>query len=318
VPQQRDVQAFDERAGSYESGRLGQFHRDLADRAVRYALAVAPSAERVLDVGSGTGYALRQLAAALPEAKELTGVDAAPEMVRVAREASGADGTGDGLGESGGGGVGERGDGRVRFVVGTAEELPVPDASVDLVISTTSFDHWQDQAAGLAECARVLVPGGHLVLSDLFSVWLWPTLLGSRRGKARTRGRANRLIAAAGLREPRWHRLAGPIVATVTATKLARGPLAQDERARRASDRAKIDDSSQPRMVARFSHHCMKVPSATCGSGYQLARWSRLTSGTTVSMAYSTGLKQRTSPSPQASTRPWPALPLPVSRPLVE
>ena len=90
---------------------------------------------------------------------------------------------------------------------------------MDLVISTTSFDHWADQGAGLAECARVLTPGGHLVLSDLFSVWLAPTLVGSRRGRARTRSRANRLIAAAGLRDPRWHRLAGPIVATVTATR---------------------------------------------------------------------------------------------------
>ena len=110
-------------------------------------------------------------------------------------------------------------DGRVRFIQGTAEHLPLPDAAVDLVISTTSFDHWQDQGAGLVECARVLAPGGHLVLSDLFSAWLWPTLLGSRRHKARTKGRADRLIAAAGLRDPRWHRLAGPIVQTVTATK---------------------------------------------------------------------------------------------------
>ena len=199
MPYERDVQAFDERAASYESGRLGQFHRDLADRAVRSALAVAPAPERVLDVGSGTGYALRQLAAAAPGARELTGVDAAAGMVRVAREASD--------------------DPRLTFIEGTAEQLPLPGASVDLVISTTSFDHWADQGAGLAECARVLTPGGHLVLSDLFSVWLAPTLVGSRRGRARTRGRANRLIAAAGLRDPRWHRLAGPIVATVTATR---------------------------------------------------------------------------------------------------
>ena len=201
MPYERDVQAFNDRADGYEDGRLGRLHRDFADRAIRIALAVAPAPARVLDVGSGTGYALRQLAAALPGAQQLTGVDAAPEMVRVAREA---------MGDA---------DGRVRFLEGTAELLPLPDGSADLVISTTSFDHWADQRAGLAECARVLVPGGHLVLSDLFSVLLWPTLLGPRRGKARTRGRADRLIAAAGLRDPRWHRLAGPIVQTVTATR---------------------------------------------------------------------------------------------------
>ena len=196
---ERDVQSFNDRAASYEAGRLGQLHRDFADRAIRIALTVAPAPARVLDVGSGTGYALRQLAAALPEAIELTGVDAAPDMVRVAREANG--------------------DGRVRFAEGTAEQLPLPGGSVYLVISTTSFDHWADQRAGLAECARVLAPGGHLVLSDLFSVLLAPTLVGSRRGKARTRRRATRLITGVGLRSPQWTRLAGPIVQTVTAVK---------------------------------------------------------------------------------------------------
>jgi len=77
-------------------------------------------------------------------------------------------------------------DGRLRFLIGAAEQLPAPDGAFDLVLSTTSFDHWRDQLAGLTECARVLAPGGHLVLTDLFSAWLWPTLLTSRRGKART------------------------------------------------------------------------------------------------------------------------------------
>src|SRR5215471_14571146 len=71
----------------------------------------------------------------------------------------------------------------------------------------------------------------------------------------------------------------------------------------RASDRTKIDDSSQPSSVARLSHHNMSWPPGACGSGYQVARWSSEISGTTVSIAYSTGLKQRTWPSPHESAR---------------
>lgn len=197
MPDERDVRAFDERAASYESGTLGQWHRDIADRVADLALSLEPAARRVLDVGSGTGYLLGLLAGRLPEAEELTGVDPAPAMVAVA---------------------GERvTDDRVRFVQGTAERLPADDGRYDLVVSTTSFDHWADQAAGIAECARVLAPGGRLVLADLFSPLLWPTLVAGRRGKARTRRRATQLVLAAGLRSPRWHRVQGMIIQAVTA-----------------------------------------------------------------------------------------------------
>ena len=86
MPHDRDVKAFDERAPGYESGWRGQLHHDIANRAVDLALAAEPDARRVLDVGSGTGFVLRQLADRLPTATELTGVDPAPEMIRVARE----------------------------------------------------------------------------------------------------------------------------------------------------------------------------------------------------------------------------------------
>jgi ubiquinone/menaquinone biosynthesis C-methylase UbiE len=53
------------------------------------------------------------------------------------------------------------------FFTGMAEALPLPDASVDLALSTTSFHHWQDQAAGIREIARVLRPGGYFILVDI-------------------------------------------------------------------------------------------------------------------------------------------------------
>ena len=199
MPYDRDVQAFDERAASYESGMLGQLHRDISGRVADLALSLGPAPRRVLDVGAGTGYLLGLLAGQLPEAQELAGVDPAPAMVAVARDRAA--------------------DERLRFTEGTAEQLPAADGHYDLVVSTTSFDHWADQSAGLAECARVLTPGGHLVLADQFSLLLWPTLLAGRRGKARTRARATRLVTAAGLRSPRWHRIHAVIIQAVTAVR---------------------------------------------------------------------------------------------------
>src|SRR5271166_5117131 len=110
---------------------------------------------------------------------------------------------------------------RLTFATGVAEHLPYDDASMDLVVSSTSFDHWSDQAAGLAECARVLRPGGHLVLVDQFSRWLIPTLAVSRRGKARTRRRANRLLLRAGFTDPHWHTVRAVIINAAIAAKPA-------------------------------------------------------------------------------------------------
>ncbi len=193
----RDVAAFGERAPSYDAGWRGQMHHQIAERTVDLALTCVPAPTRVLDVGCGTGYLLGQLAARAPQAEVLAGIDAAPQMIAVATQTAA--------------------DHRLRFTAGTAEHLPWPAGTFDLVISTTSFDHWADQRAGLAECARVLAPGGSLVLADVFSLLLLPTLAAGRRGKARTKRRATRLVRAAGLGSPRWHRLYAGIIQAVTA-----------------------------------------------------------------------------------------------------
>jgi ubiquinone/menaquinone biosynthesis C-methylase UbiE len=194
----RDVAAFGERAQRYDEDWRGRLHHQIADRTADLAMSCVPAPRQILDVGCGTGYLLGQLAARAPQAGVLAGIDPAPAMIEVARSAAT--------------------DGRVRFVVGTAERLPWPDQTFDLVVSTTSFDHWADQRAGLAQCARVLAPSGSLVLADLFSVLL-PTLLAGLRGKARTKRRATQLLTAAGLHSPRWHRLYTVLIQAVTATK---------------------------------------------------------------------------------------------------
>ena len=67
------------------------------------------------------------------------------------------------------------------FHVGLAELLPLPDASVDLALSTTSFHHWRDQAAGVREVARVVCPGGHFLLADVaLPSWVLRLLRGGR------------------------------------------------------------------------------------------------------------------------------------------
>jgi ubiquinone/menaquinone biosynthesis C-methylase UbiE len=199
VPPHRDVAAFDDRAAEYDHGWRGRLHHEISDRTVVLAAATSPHLNRVLDVGCGTGYLLRTLAGRHPAAEKFCGIDAAPHMVETATSLSRDD--------------------RLDFSVGVAEELRYPDGTFDLIVSTTSFDHWTDQGAGLLECARVLSPGGHLVLVDQFSRWLTPTLATSRRGKARTRRRATELVLDAGFRSPRWHRLYAVIINGVTAIK---------------------------------------------------------------------------------------------------
>ncbi|MCV7379263.1 hypothetical protein BST11_05685 [Mycobacterium alsense] len=207
MPPYRDVAAFDDRAPGYDHGWRGRLHHEIAERTADLAVSASASASRVLDVGCGTGHLLRALSHRYPRACQLCGVDPAPRMIATARSFGGDD--------------------RLSFGVGVAEQLGYPDGAFDLVVSSTSFDHWTDQQAGLRECARVLRPGGRLVLVDQFSWWLLPTLATSRRGKARTRGRANDLLLRAGFDAPHWHRVCAVIINGVVATRRASPPASR-------------------------------------------------------------------------------------------
>jgi ubiquinone/menaquinone biosynthesis C-methylase UbiE len=201
VPPYRDVAEFNDRAASYDDGWRGRLHHQISERTASLAVATVAAPNRVLDLGCGTGYLLRELASRYPDAEQLVGIDAAPAMVKTANAITQDD--------------------RLTFDVGVAEQIGYPDDAFDLIVTTTSFDHWSDQQAGLRECARVLRRGGQLVLVDQFSRMLLPTMLTSRRDKARTRNRATRLLLRAGFCPPHWHRLYAVIVHAVTATKPA-------------------------------------------------------------------------------------------------
>ena len=116
----RDVAAFGERAQGYDEGWRGRMHHQIADRTADLALTCAPAPERILDIGCGTGYLLGRLAARAPQAQVLAGIDAAPAMIEVARGAATDD--------------------RLRFVAGTAERLPWPAATFDLVVRLAGED----------------------------------------------------------------------------------------------------------------------------------------------------------------------------------
>jgi ubiquinone/menaquinone biosynthesis C-methylase UbiE len=201
MPPYRDIAEFNDRAPSYDDGWRGRLHHEIADRTASLALATVAAPNRVLDVGCGTGYLLRELASRYPDAQQFVGIDAASAMVKTANAIAQDD--------------------RLTFVAGVAEQIAYPDETFNLIVSTTSFDHWSDQQAGLRECARVLRRGGQLVLVDQFSWMLLPTMLTSRRGKARTRRRATRLLLRAGFCSPHWHRLHAVVINAVTATKPA-------------------------------------------------------------------------------------------------
>jgi ubiquinone/menaquinone biosynthesis C-methylase UbiE len=203
VPPYRDLAAFDDRARSYDQGWRGRLHHVISERTAALATATVATPQHVLDVGCGTGYLLRVLASRYPKAREFAGIDAAPNMIETAERITD--------------------DERLTFATGVAEHLPFDDASMDLVVSSTSFDHWSDQGAGLAECARALRPGGYLVLVDQFSLWLIPTLAVRRRGKARTRGRADSLLARAGFDRPEWHQVCAVIINAAVARRPSNG-----------------------------------------------------------------------------------------------
>lgn len=111
------------------------------------ALAVG-SGERALDVGSGTGSEVLEFAARVGATGEAVGVDPNPAMLAVARERA------DEAGVS------------ARFVEGTAYGLPFPDGSFDAVRCERVFQHLDDPVAATAEIARVLRPGGRVLLVD--------------------------------------------------------------------------------------------------------------------------------------------------------
>ncbi|MEY9852819.1 ubiquinone/menaquinone biosynthesis C-methylase UbiE [Leifsonia sp. EB41] len=179
---ERDVAAYGRRAAGYERGPRGFLHGEIVRRVAVLAVSLVRGTPepRILDVGCGSGALLRLLCSLRPDAR-LTGVDPAAGMVRAAAAST-----------------------RAEVLRAAAEELPFADASFDLVVSSSSFSHWEDKAAGLAECRRVLAPGGALLLADVFTTRGLPVRVFGPGGASGSRERAAEAIGAAGFAVPVW------------------------------------------------------------------------------------------------------------------
>lgn len=168
---------------------------------------------KLLDVGCGGGHLALEIARRKPSVK-VTGVDYSADQVARA-EARARD---EGLSE------------RAGFIRGSALALPFEDAGFDVVVSVASIKHWSDQAKGLAECVRVLGPGGRLFVfeadrgcrlsdaSQFVAQWRLPAPLRIPAlalfrtwvaGQAIDLDDARTLLAATGLREASVSRVSG-------------------------------------------------------------------------------------------------------------
>ncbi len=113
-------------------------------------VAALPLAEgKVLDVGTGPGTLVRDLARRLP-GLQVYGIDLSEDMIKLAC----AHARHEHLEE------------RVHFESGDVAHLPYADQSFDVVVSTISMHHWSELAQPLRELYRVLRPGGRVWIYD--------------------------------------------------------------------------------------------------------------------------------------------------------
>jgi SAM-dependent methyltransferase len=180
-----DVERFNRWSGGYERHYLQRLVLEPVQEAVLdLAAAEVPRPLAILDVGCGTGRLLRAAEQRFPKAA-LEGVDAAVGMIKHAQAVLPAQS-------------------RIRFRVATAEKLPFANGQFDLVFSTMTFHHWDDQRGAISEVARVLQPGGRWLLADFIAMGpMRLFFLLTRPKRFHERRQIEAMIGPAGLRVAR-------------------------------------------------------------------------------------------------------------------
>jgi arsenite methyltransferase len=134
---------FAQVAQDWDEMRAGYFSEAMRDAAI--ALAQLESQAVVADIGTGTGFMIQGLA---PLVSKVYGFDESPEMLAVAEE-----------------NLSSFENVELRQARGAL--LPLPDGTLDAVFGNMYLHHAPDPPAAMLELARVLRPGGCLVLTDL-------------------------------------------------------------------------------------------------------------------------------------------------------
>jgi ubiquinone/menaquinone biosynthesis C-methylase UbiE len=150
------VSEYDEYAGTYMVPEYRYFVRKILRRGVRGG--------RVLDFGTGTGRLAIELAKARNCNFEIIGLDISPDMLRKADENAQKAGI----------------EKKVDFILATAERLPFPDQSFDLIISYASLHHWLHPVAVFNEAQRIIKPSGVIIIRDNRRVYgnpVWEALI---------------------------------------------------------------------------------------------------------------------------------------------
>jgi ubiquinone/menaquinone biosynthesis C-methylase UbiE len=102
----------------------------------------------IIDLGCGPALLLPEISRSVHGAR-LVGIDPSGAMLDLARRV-----------------LEEAGPGNFELKAGRAEDLPLEDGVADVVISLKNLHEWEDAERGMAEVARVLRPGGWLLLQD--------------------------------------------------------------------------------------------------------------------------------------------------------